>query len=173
MRGRSPQLRPLLLRDVLATLDNAVRPGLPPATTLTLTPIDDTLCINGCADELVGALSNLITNAVDVGGDAVRVDVWAGATSSDWLQISVRDNGPGIAADALPRLFDPFFTTRAGGTGLGLAVVAMTVAQHGGRVRARNRAGGGAEFLIDLPLCTDGAAPQRAPQTQRNKEHAR
>lgn len=152
VRGRSPEMQPLLLRDVMATLEAAVRPGLPPAATLVLTPIDDTLRLQGCANDLVSALANLITNAVDVGGDAVRIDIWAGATSRESLQIGVRDNGPGIPADILPRLFDPFFTTRARGTGLGLAVVAMTVAQHGGEVRAGNRATGGAEFLIDLPL---------------------
>jgi two-component system sensor histidine kinase FlrB len=157
VRGRSPVMKPLLLRDVMNTLDATVRPALPGATVLTLTPIDDTLHLRGALDDLVGALGNLITNAIDIAGEQVRIDVWAGATSSSSLQIRVRDNGPGIAPDVLPRLFDPFFTTRARGTGLGLAVVAMTVSHHGGEVRARNRVDGGAEFLIDLPLLEPGA----------------
>jgi two-component system sensor histidine kinase FlrB len=75
-----------------------------------------------------------------------------GALNDRWLQIRVRDNGPGISEEILDRIFDPFFTTRAQGTGLGLAVVAMTVSNHGGEVTARNRAEGGAEFLINLPI---------------------
>jgi hypothetical protein len=133
-------------------MDASLRPQLPAGAILTITPVDHTLWLTGASDDLVGALANLVRNAVDMGGDRVRIDIWAGAVSARSLQIRVRDNGPGIAAEALPRLFDPFFTTRAGGTGLGLAVVAMTAAQHGGQVRARNLTRGGAEFLIDLPL---------------------
>jgi two-component system sensor histidine kinase FlrB len=175
VRGGSPEMRPLLLRDVMSTLEAVVRPTLPPATTFTVTPIDDTLALCGAADDLVGALANLIQNAVDVAGDAVRIDVWAGATSHNALQICVRDNGPGIPADVLPRLFDPFFTTRAQGTGLGLAVVARTVSHHGGEVRARNHCRAGAEFLIDLPLldtatsCGDAAVSSSLFGTERGK----
>ncbi|MFK8043159.1 sensor histidine kinase [Congregibacter sp.] len=152
VRGENPHMEPLLLRDVMTTLESAVRETLPSTVSLTVTPIDDTLALSGARDELVGALANLVNNAVEVGGESVRVDIWAGATSHDSLQICVRDNGPGIPSDVMPRLFDPFFTTRTQGTGLGLAVVAKTVSHHGGEVRARNRAQGGAEFLIDLPL---------------------
>lgn len=152
VRGGSPEMRPLLLQDVMATLESVVRSTLPATANFNVTPIDNTLALCGAADDLVGALSNLVTNAVDVGGDSVRINVWAGATSQNSLQICVRDDGPGIAPEVLPRLFDPFFTTRAGGTGLGLAVVARTVSHHGGEVRARNLSDGGAEFLIDLPL---------------------
>jgi two-component system sensor histidine kinase FlrB len=136
----------------------SVVPQLPARTRLTITPVDNTLCLYAAVDDLAGALSNLVMNAVEAGGAGVHIDVWAGATSLRWLQLRVRDDGPGIAEEALPRIFDPFFTTRAGGTGLGLAVVAMTVASHGGEIRARNRATGGAEFLIDLPLAEASAA---------------
>ena len=152
VRGRSPVMEPLLLRDVLARLEGTVRPRLPESAELRITPVDNTLHLLGASDELVGALTNLVMNAIEIGGDQVRIDVWAGARSREWLQLCVRDNGPGIPEESLPRLFDPFFTTRAGGTGLGLAVVAMTISQHGGEVRARNRRGGGAEFVIDLPI---------------------
>ena len=157
VRGRKPSLEPLLLRDVFYTLIATVTPRLPATARLQIKPVDDTLRLRGCADDLVGALSNLVVNAVEMGGDAVQIEVWAGARSRDWLQLRILDDGPGIDEAHLPQLFDPFFTTRAGGTGLGLAVVAMTVAHHGGQVRARNRAGGGAEFQIDLPLYREAA----------------
>ena len=66
-------------------------------------------------------------------------------------RITVLDNGSGIAADALPNLFHPFFTTKAHGTGLGLAVVQKIIVQHGGQVEARNQPSGGAAFIVTLP----------------------
>ena len=71
-------------------------------------------------------------------------------------QIRVCDHGSGIDEAHLPHIFDPFYTTRAAGTGLGLAVVAMTVNQHGGDISARNHPTGGAEFLISLPMLAPG-----------------
>ncbi|MGC1486103.1 MAG: ATP-binding protein [Candidatus Acidiferrum sp.] len=68
-------------------------------------------------------------------------------------RVTVFDNGAGIAAATLPKLFRPFFTTKAKGTGLGLAVVQKIIVQHGGRVEARNRAEGGAAFIVTLPAC--------------------
>ena len=64
----------------------------------------------------------------------------------------IQDNGIGIPEDIHSRLFDPFFTTRASGTGLGLAVLASVVQQHGGTVHAANRDAGGAQFSILLPV---------------------
>jgi PAS domain S-box-containing protein len=68
-------------------------------------------------------------------------------------RITIFDNGAGIAAGNLPKLFRPFFTTKAKGTGLGLAVVQKIIVQHGGRVEARNRTEGGAAFIVTLPAC--------------------
>lgn len=81
-------------------------------------------------------------------GEAVR------GNDSSFQRVTVFDNGPGIPSDVREKLFRPFFTTKAKGTGLGLAVVQKIVVQHGGQVRARNRPEGGAAFIVTLPLST-------------------
>jgi len=67
-------------------------------------------------------------------------------------RITILDNGAGIAEGSLGKLFRPFYTTKAHGTGLGLAVVQKIIVQHGGQVEARNRAEGGAAFMVTLPV---------------------
>jgi signal transduction histidine kinase len=111
-----------------------------------------------CGDEglLRQAFLNLVRNAAEAAGGAaggpavtVRAEPLPSPDSSQRMRIL--DNGPGIPEEALPKLFLPFFTTKANGTGLGLAVVQKVVLQHGGRIEARNRAEGGAEFIVTLP----------------------
>jgi signal transduction histidine kinase len=70
------------------------------------------------------------------------------------VRIEVADDGPGVPPEHLPRIFNPFFTTKqpGDGRGLGLSVVHSIIAEHGGRVWAENRPGGGAVFTIDLPI---------------------
>lgn len=170
VRGRNPTMTPIALCDVFSALETTLRTDIPDDVSLTITPLDDTLRLRGAADELVAALSNLIHNAIELPRRPLNIRVWAGATSPDTLQIRVSDDGPGIAAEVLPRVFDPFFTTRSGGTGLGLAVVAMTASNHGGQVRAQNRRDGGAEFLIDLPLLLP--SNDAAMQSARNHDSA-
>jgi two-component system C4-dicarboxylate transport sensor histidine kinase DctB len=68
------------------------------------------------------------------------------------VRIAVRDNGTGIAPDALPRLFEPFYTTKeiGQGLGLGLAISSSIVREFGGQLVAGNAEGGGAEFVVTL-----------------------
>ena len=100
------------------------------------------------------ALLNLLFNALDAAGCGGRVWVRLGdADGSDGLvSVVVEDDGPGIAPDCLQRVFNPFFTTKDHGTGLGLAIVHRIAEAHGGCVRAGNRVGGGARFVLSLPL---------------------
>ena len=72
-----------------------------------------------------------------------------------WQRICIADNGAGIPETDLQKIFLPFFTTKSEGTGLGLAIVQKVALQHGGSIEARNRVGGGAEFLLWLPLRQD------------------
>ena len=93
----------------------------------------------------------------------VRGDIVDGEETG-FQRISVADNGPGIPVDAFSKLFRPFFTTKAKGTGLGLAVVQKIIVQHGGQVEVRNRAEGGAEFIVTLPL------PRSATEAVESKQ---
>jgi len=116
------------------------------------------------------ALLNLARNAAEAcaiaegGGQVVvRGDAIHGE-EAEFQRISVADNGPGIPANVLPKLFRPFFTTKAKGTGLGLAVVQKIVVQHGGQVQVRNRPEGGAEFIVTLPM------PRGVPEAVESKQ---
>jgi two-component system, NtrC family, sensor histidine kinase AtoS len=101
------------------------------------------------------ALSNLTRNALEAcveAGAPPRIDLTGTLDRRHGLlRIAITDNGPGISAEALPRLFHPFFTTKPKGTGLGLALVQKIVVMHNGRVTAMNASPRGARFEVTLP----------------------
>jgi len=105
------------------------------------------------------ALLNLVRNAAEAcasasaGGQVLLQGELVRAEGGGAQRIRILDNGPGIENDALSKLFRPFYTTKADGTGLGLAVVQKIIVQHGGQVKASNRLEGGAAFIVTLPLC--------------------
>jgi signal transduction histidine kinase len=76
------------------------------------------------------------------------------------LRLSVVDNGPGVAPGMMSKIFQPFVTTRARGTGLGLAVVQKIVVTHNGRVTVHSENGGGARFTVSLPLSNDPSSAE-------------
>lgn len=102
-------------------------------------------------DTLVGALLNLIENALQAATDTPRLKVHLYARAS-WLYVSVSDSGAGMDAATLARLGEPFFTTRATGTGLGLAVVKSVARAHSGALSLRSKPGRGTRALLQLPL---------------------
>ncbi len=72
--------------------------------------------------------------------------------TGDFIEIAVADTGPGIPAEHLDRIFEPYFTTKEGGTGLGLALAHTIIQEHGGRIGVESRPGSGATFTVALPL---------------------
>jgi two-component system NtrC family sensor kinase len=96
------------------------------------------------------ALLNLVRNAREAmpSGGKLRVEV-AGAVGQ--VRMSITDTGPGIAPEHLGKIFDPFFSTKEKGTGLGLALVQQILAEHGGRIEVASPSGGGTVFTLTLP----------------------
>jgi two-component system, LuxR family, sensor kinase FixL len=97
---------------------------------------------------------NLVRNALDAmlerrTGDAIEI-----GTSADehFVRIAVRDRGPGLSPEALQRLYEPFFTTKPQGIGLGLSICKTILVAHGGDLAGSNRDDGGAEFCVTLPV---------------------
>ena len=118
----------------------------------------------GDREKLTQVILNLTRNAVDATAGRTRAEVVfetqvaslrlraAGGRTRPLARVAVLDNGAGISEAMLPRLFTPFATSKASGTGLGLAISRRIVEAHGGRIEVRNRAGGGVEASIYLPL---------------------
>jgi len=116
-------------------------------------------------DQVVQVVTNLVQNAQQAlaGKANGRVTVRL-AREQDKLVLSVNDNGPGIAPEMRGRLFEPYATTKAEGTGLGLAIVERIVVEHGGQISAGDAPGGGASFVVTLPL----SGPTLLPEAPRD-----
>ena len=108
---------------------------------------------------------NLVKNAVQALPDGGRIKLKLDSSPSSTLILKVEDTGPGIPDDVFDKLFTPFFTTKANGTGLGLATVKKLVELHAGQVTAANISGGGAVFTIEIPHIEGG--PNEAQDTHR------
>ena len=113
-------------------------------------------------EQLAQALLNLLLNAVDATPEEGEISVATQCAYPDsipfetdidrqWLVLTVSDTGIGMDEEMLTRIFDPYFTTRDGGTGLGLSLVARIVEEHGGRIDVQSQVGAGTTFCIFLP----------------------
>jgi len=153
-----------LIRDVLETAGrHPVAEGRASIETESLDELDG---LWGDPELLHRALLNLVLNALQVGdpahpvhvrviADSLRPDLVPGEISlGNPVRIRVIDDGPGIEPDDLPRIFDPFYTRRPGGSGLGLSIAHRAVQAHGGALLASSIPGAGATFAIVLPRRT-------------------
>ncbi len=119
---------------------------------LTVSVPDDLPVLAGVRDQLVQVVFNLVLNAIDATGKGGRITVAAAKdTVGGRVVLTVTDDGTGIDAATLARLFRPYVTTKRHGTGLGLFVVRRIVEAHGGRVTVDSTPGHGAAFRVELP----------------------
>ncbi len=107
-------------------------------------------------------LINLILNARDAGARLIRIETAPAAERAGYLRLSVSDDGSGIKSDVLGKLFQPFFTTKPKGTGLGLWLSQRIVRDHGGSIAVESVAGKGATFTITLPTIGESSAGRAA-----------
>ncbi|MGD0260501.1 MAG: ATP-binding protein [Verrucomicrobiota bacterium] len=152
IRPTMPQLKPVSLNDIVQKTLELVQPELDNrglsvhtrlARQLPVTPIDPT--------QIQQVLVNLIKNAVQAmtKGGALTLQTGEGA---DGVWVSVADTGGGIPQEQINRIFEPFYTTKKKGTGLGLMIVQRIVRAHGGRIELESQVGRGTTFRVWLPL---------------------
>jgi signal transduction histidine kinase len=135
------------LRQVLAFQEGHIeRQGV-----LVSLDLPESLPVRGDKDLLYRALYNLVVNALQAmeGAGSLRV---SGRTRMDGrVELALEDSGSGFDPQSLPRIMEPFFTTKDSGTGLGLPIVNSIISSHGGSFRLENAAGGGAAARVSLP----------------------
>jgi len=140
---------------------------------------DDLMPVSVDASQFSQAIRNLVINAIQAMPDGGLIDILARnvvvhegevamLAEGDYVQITVRDQGQGIPADILPCIFDPYVTSRKGGTGLGLALAHAIVRDHEGHISVISEEGGGTVFVIHLPASDglvqrEGEAPPYTP----------
>ncbi|MCX7905541.1 MAG: ATP-binding protein [Elusimicrobiales bacterium] len=110
------------------------------------------LMVNIDQDEMNQVIRNLIKNAIEVMPEKGKITVRTDITPEKMSRIDIEDTGPGIPQEVLDKLFTPFFTTKARGTGLGLAVVKKVIERHKGKVEISTQIGKGTCFKLYLPL---------------------
>ncbi len=172
-RVRPARLRPADLRELVEEAATLVRLDRGTRDVRVVNDAPGGITVQCDGDRIVQVLVNLIRNSVDAvrrGGEGarngvrgeVRVTGERGEREGrEWITVRVEDDGPGIDPEILPRLFEPFVSTKldSRGTGLGLAVADGIVREHGGVILARNRGGrGGSVFEVVLPASASAAA---------------
>ncbi len=172
--GRPPE-GPMSSIDLVEMLSSLVRRLSADGMIIRFDTPPGRVFVTGHLEALERVVRNLLSNAQDsvvaqasidsrpgevrrvdsgVDREPIRLDL---IQVEETVEIQVLDRGTGIPEDILERIWEPEFTLKRKGTGLGLAMVQQVMRSHGGEVRASNREGGGAQFLIRMPLCIEGS----------------
>jgi len=167
-RGGAPLRRPT--RDLPTLVEEAARfaiAGSSVALEFRAEPIDGVLELD--PGQIMQVVHNLVLNAVEASPPGATVTVLvvprraASGALATQAEIVVEDRGSGIAAEDLPRIFEPYFTTRSRGSGLGLATTHSIVARHGAQITVDSTVGRGTRFVVALPVTRGGVATGLTP----------
>jgi signal transduction histidine kinase/ActR/RegA family two-component response regulator len=164
-KGGAPVRRLISIGKLVIDAIHLARAGAQTAIEVSIT--DDLRFVEADTGQIGQVLHNILLNARQAMPEGGIIEVRAeNVTLEDtgepkpFVRISIRDYGSGIPADVLPRIFDPYFTTKAAGSGLGLATSYAIISKHGGRLTADSKLGLGTVFTIDLPASKATPAPQ-------------
>jgi signal transduction histidine kinase len=122
----------------------------------------DALPILGDRIQLQQVILNLVVNGIDAMKNTPaenRIIRIRTSRVEEFGELSVSDRGPGIPEEKLKEVFEPFYTSKAEGMGMGLSIARTIIEAHQGLIWAKNRVHGGASFRIRVPLCNDSAGP--------------
>jgi signal transduction histidine kinase len=147
--GRLPE-GPQSEVDLVELLEELGRTGVPDGVAVRLTANGGPRMLLGHYDPLRRAFANLLRNAAEAMKGQGAIDVIVTGDGSG-IAVTIADHGPGIPDDVRQRVFEPYFTTKADGTGLGLALVRQTLEAHRGTIALTATPGGGATFAIVFP----------------------
>jgi two-component system, NtrC family, nitrogen regulation sensor histidine kinase NtrY len=147
--GRLPEgpAAPVDFTELLAEL---ARTSLPSTMKARLDLDPATPVLLGHYDPLRRAFSNLLRNAAEACEERGELEIAAAPENGGGIRIEIRDHGPGVPASMADRIFDPYWTGKPDGTGLGLALVKQTIELHGGTISLAETPGGGATFVVRM-----------------------
>lgn len=166
--GQQQVVAPLSINELVNESVQLLEPLVEKANAqIAIQPCPDDCHVLGNKTALSGAIQNLVHNSLEVINTAAHIEI-ACYCSDQRVYISVQDNGPGIAAEQASKIFEPFYTSRSQGTGLGLAVVKSVANAHQGEVHLISKPGEGAHFVISLPLLPMDATEQVAQKMGEN-----
>jgi signal transduction histidine kinase len=149
------------LHETIREVASLLRGVLPPSITIRLALNAERVETVGDPGQLHHMLLNLALNAREAmpGGGEISFETADVSTTPPGVRLTVRDTGCGIPPEIRARLFEPSFTTRPGGSGMGLAIVDRVVQQHGGSIEVQSEVGAGSAFIVTLPLRQPAALP--------------
>ena len=156
--GRLPEGPPSEV-DLVELLGELGRTSVPDGVAVRLTANGGPRTLLGHYEPLRRAFANLYRNATEAMKGTGAIDVTVSGDGAG-IAVTIADHGPGIPEELRQRIFEPYFTTKPDGTGLGLALVRVTLEAHRGTISVRETPGGGATFSIDFPL-----SPTPIPQS--------
>lgn len=154
LQAREAAIQPVVLRDAVDQAMRREAMGVDVSV-----EVDSEIVVGGDANLLVKVFSNLLRNAVRYAGTDAKVSVAAESRNSGWVDLRITDNGPGVPAEALARLGEPFYrpdsarSREKGGTGLGLSIVRESIEAMGGKVSFSNDSPHG--FIVKIELKKD------------------
>jgi len=175
-KGGDPIKKPVSLQRIADDALSLTLSGTNIQGSIDLPP--DLHAVNADEVQIHQAFHNIIINAVHAMPAGGRLTISGGNITlptdnsnclpgGDYVRICFRDEGCGIAADGLKRIFDPYFTTKAGGSGLGLASTYSIIKKHNGQITVSSTPGCGSTFTILLPSLSETSAEQTAPDSER------